>query len=76
MENPATTETAWRDRPTVTIPEAAALLGVSKSSIYRAAHAGTFPVVRVQSRFVVPTAALARLLELEPLDPARGDGAA
>jgi excisionase family DNA binding protein len=65
MGTPASTETTWRSRATVTIPEAAVILGVSKSSIYRAAAAGAFPVVRVQSRYVVPTAALARLLELD-----------
>jgi excisionase family DNA binding protein len=69
METTASTETPWRTRPTVTIPEAAAILRVSKASIYRAARAGTFPVVRVQTRMVVPTAALERLLELDSSGP-------
>jgi excisionase family DNA binding protein len=65
VETTETPTTEWRDRPTVTVPEAAAILGVSKASIYRAARSGTFPIVRVQSRMVVPTAALARLLGLD-----------
>jgi len=55
----------WRDRATVTVPEAAEILGVSRASIYRAAKAGTFPALTIQSRIVIPTAALARLLELD-----------
>jgi excisionase family DNA binding protein len=69
VDNAANTARPWRERPTVTIPEAAAILGVSSSSIYRAVNAGKFPAVRVQTRRVVPTAALARLLELDD-DPA------
>jgi excisionase family DNA binding protein len=55
--------TTWRDRTTITVPEAAEILGVSRSTIYRAIKAGTFPVVQIGSRVVIPTAALARLLD-------------
>lgn len=45
---------------------AARALGISKSSAYAAARAGTFPcrVVRVGGRYVVPTAGLRDLLGL------------
>lgn len=45
---------------------AARALGISKSSAYAAARAGTFPcrIVRVGSRYVVPTAELRDVLGL------------
>ncbi|MBB0990930.1 helix-turn-helix domain-containing protein [Dietzia sp. SLG510A3-30A2] len=45
---------------------AARALGISKSSAYAAARAGTFPcrIVRVGSRYVVPTAGLRDVLGL------------
>ena len=45
---------------------AARALGISKSSAYAAAREGTFPcrVVRVGSRYVVPTAGLRDVLGL------------
>jgi len=56
---------AWRDRPTVTITEAAEILGIGVSTAYRAARAGTMPRVRIGGRWVVPSAALERILELD-----------
>lgn len=43
---------------------AARAIGISKSSAYAAAKSGTFPcrVIRVGSRYVVPTAGLRELL--------------
>jgi excisionase family DNA binding protein len=55
----------WWERPTVTIPEAAELLGIGVSTAYRAARDGEIPVVRVAGRWLVPTAPLGRLLGLE-----------
>jgi excisionase family DNA binding protein len=46
----------------LTVPEAAALLRVSRGSYYAAAGRGEVPVVRIGRRLVVPGAALARLL--------------
>lgn len=60
MESPAI---PWHDRATVTVPEAAEILGVSRSTAYRAAETGTLPTVRIQTRIVVPTAVLERLLD-------------
>lgn len=53
-----------RVQPTMTVQEAGLLLGLSKDVAYRAAHAGTLPVLRFGGRFVVPTARLLVLLGL------------
>jgi excisionase family DNA binding protein len=47
--------------PTLTIPEAARLVGISRSAGYRAAAKGEIPTIRIGRRLLVPTA---RLLEL------------
>lgn len=52
-------------RPTVTVEEAGAILGISRGSAYAAAKNGTLPTLRIGKRLVVPTAALRRLLELD-----------
>jgi excisionase family DNA binding protein len=48
--------------PTISIDEAAALLGVSRSAAYRAAQAGQLVTFRVGRRVLVPTAPLLRML--------------
>lgn len=53
------------ETPTVTVPVAASILGVSRNSAYDAAKAGEIPTIRIGSRLVVPTAALLRLLQVE-----------
>lgn len=55
-----------RDRATLTVEEAAELLGVGRSCAYDAARRGDLPTVRLGRRLVVPVPALMRLLE-EPL---------
>jgi excisionase family DNA binding protein len=51
------------DRATVTVPEAARILGIGRASAYEAVRAGTIPSLRVTPRkIVVPRAALERLL--------------
>lgn len=50
------------DRATVTIPEAAVVLGVSESAARRAAHRGQLPTIRVNRRVLVPAIAFRRLL--------------
>jgi excisionase family DNA binding protein len=47
---------------TVTVKEAARLLGVSLRSAYVLANNGSIPVLRLGRRLVVPRAALERLL--------------
>lgn len=50
------------ERPTLTVDEAAAILGISRSSAFNAAAAGELPTIRIGHRLLVPTAALRRLL--------------
>jgi excisionase family DNA binding protein len=47
---------------TMSIPAAAALLGISRSAGYRAANRGQIPTIRIGGRLLVPTAKLYRLL--------------
>ena len=53
------------ERQTVTLTEAAKILGISRSKAYRLAAAGTFPVplIRLGNSWVVPVKPLQRLLE-------------
>ena len=48
--------------PTITIPEAARLLGISRSAAYRAAERGEIPTIRIGRRLLVPTAKLFEML--------------
>jgi excisionase family DNA binding protein len=45
-----------------TVREAAQLLRVGQATLYRAIREGAFPAVRVRSRYVVPAAALDKLI--------------
>lgn len=49
-------------RPTLTVPETAALLGLSRNSAYEAAERGEIPTIRIGRRILVPTARLLDLL--------------
>ena len=65
------------ERPTCTVPEAAAVLGISRDSAYRAAERGDIPSIRIGKRVVVPTARLRKLLGLDtPAQSSPGDQAA
>jgi excisionase family DNA binding protein len=48
--------------PTISIEEAALILGISRSAAYRAAKAGQLVTFRVGRRRLVPTAPLLRML--------------
>lgn len=51
------------DRLTLTIPEVARLLGISRNLAYELANQGKIPVLRLsQRRLVVPRDALQRML--------------
>ncbi|ART20576.1 hypothetical protein CBE89_02975 [Corynebacterium striatum] len=54
---------------TITIREAAQLLGISVSGAYTAIRAGSFPtkVIQIGGRYVVPTRPLLDLLGLDAL---------
>ncbi len=50
-------------RLTLTIEEAARMLGLSRNGAYEAAARGDLPVIRIGRRILVPRIALERLLE-------------
>jgi excisionase family DNA binding protein len=50
------------ERQTLTVEEAARVLGISRSSAYEAARRGELPTVRIGRRYVVPRVALERML--------------
>jgi excisionase family DNA binding protein len=55
----------WGELPAViTVAEAAVLLGLSRSSAYRAAERGELPVIRLGGRMRVPVARLQALVGL------------
>jgi excisionase family DNA binding protein len=57
----------WRERDTISVDEAAAVLGVGRSSAYAAAKGGDLPVIRIGNRLIVPVGALRRMLgEVSP----------
>jgi excisionase family DNA binding protein len=58
---------------TMTVLEAAGLLGISRSSAYNAAKTGEIPTLKIGGRLVVPTAAIRRMLQLDGLDVVEDD---
>ncbi len=71
--HPACTRDGKEDfvRETLTISEAAAALGISRTTAYQSARDGRLPVIRVSPRrLVVPKDALARLLAGPPKEAA------
>lgn len=54
---------------TMTVDEAAAELGISRSSAYAAARRGQLPAIRLNRRIVVPRVAFQRWLEAAGRDP-------
>jgi excisionase family DNA binding protein len=46
-----------------TVPEAGAMLGLSRNGAYEAARRGDIPAIRIGGRLIVPKIALHRLLE-------------
>jgi excisionase family DNA binding protein len=53
------------DHPTMPVDEVAAALGISRASAYEGVKTGDIPCIRVGRRFLVPTAAVRRLLQLD-----------
>ena len=49
------------ERLTVTVEEAARMLGISRNSAFEAARRGDIPTLRIGRRLLVPKAALERL---------------
>lgn len=51
--------------PTLSVEQAAELVGVGRNAAYRAAHRGDIPSFRVGRKLRIPTAGLLRLLDLD-----------
>lgn len=50
------------ERETLTVEEAAKLLGIGRNSAYEGVRRGDIPALRIGGRYVVPRAALDRML--------------
>lgn len=59
------------ERLTVSVPEAAKLLGIARNSAYNAVHEGRIPSLRIGKRIVVPRAALEKFLECRQQEQAK-----
>ncbi len=59
------------ERLTVTVEEAAVMLGISRTTAYGCASRNEIPTVRLGRRVVVPTAALMAMLASEEQSPGR-----
>lgn len=64
---------APEQQPTLTIDETARILGISRSTAYEAAKAGTLPTLRLGRRLVVPVTRLRHMLGLDAELAPRGD---
>ena len=52
--------------PSITVEEAAEVLGISRATAYEAVRKGAIPAIRIGRRLVVPTESLLRLLGFAP----------
>ena len=57
-------------RTTLTVEEVAEVLGISRWSAYEAVNKRQIPVVRVGRRWIVPRAALEKMLDVTVAQPA------
>ena len=53
------------NRLAISVPEAGALLGLSRNSAYEAARRGEIPTIKIGKRILVPLVALERLISGE-----------
>lgn len=53
------------EQPTMSVPDAGRILGLSRQSAYDAATRGDLPTIRIGRRLLVPTSALRRMLQLD-----------
>ncbi len=58
----------WRSHSTVTVEQAAPILGIGRSTAYVLARTGELPTLKLGRRFVVPVAQLRRMLGEIPND--------
>ena len=54
------------ERPSITVEEAAAILGISRATAYDAVREGDIPAIRIRGRLIIPTESLLRLLGFAP----------
>lgn len=54
-----------RDRPTLSVPEAGAYVGLGRSAAFDAARRGELPTIRFGRRLAVPTALLRQMLGID-----------
>ena len=54
-----------RGRATCSVDEAAAILGIGRSTAYAAVRDGSLPVLRISKRLLVPTAKLLAMIGLD-----------
>ncbi|MFC6707544.1 helix-turn-helix domain-containing protein [Flexivirga alba] len=57
-----------RGRLTVTVPEAAKVLGIGRDNAYRAAADGTLPTLKIGHRLIVPVPKLLEMLGIHASD--------
>lgn len=57
--------TALVGRLTVTVPEAAKVLGIGRDNAYRAAADGTLPTLKIGHRLIVPVPKLLEMLGIQ-----------
>ena len=71
MNTPAESLTVddLRRRPTITVREYAAFIGVSKDTVYEAAARGELRVLHLGRRVLVPTVPVLEALGYAPADP-------
>jgi len=62
MRHDTTTDTLPPERATYTIDEVAEILGIARSSAYRAARAGQIPTIKIGRRLLVSRDAVTELL--------------
>jgi excisionase family DNA binding protein len=53
-------------RPTISVEEAAMVLGIGRGPAYKAVNKGEIHTIRINSRLLVPTSWLRELLESSP----------
>jgi excisionase family DNA binding protein len=63
-------------RQTLTVEEAAQVLGLAKPTVYAAVKRGELPVVRIGDRVLIPRSALQRMLcqAARPSSTSKGEG--
>lgn len=62
----STTIERLRGRHTCSVDEAAALLGIGRSTAYAAVRDGSLPALRLSGRLLVPVAKLLAMLGVDP----------